>query len=245
MDDRRSRTRQRIVEAAAALLAESGRDAVSTRAVSSAAGVQAPTIYRLFGDKQGLLDAVSDHGFTAYLRVKTEREPTGDPVEDLRQGWDIHVEFGVRNPAFYALMYGEPRFGAQLPGARESARLLRDLVQALAREGRLRVEAETAARMIHAACSGVTLSLIAAGAGEGDPALSRLTREAVLRAITTGPEPPDTGGFGPAARAVAMKAVLPEVGPDLTPAEHGLLAEWLDRIARAEATGPGRGAGRR
>ncbi|MGC5311828.1 helix-turn-helix domain-containing protein [Micromonospora zamorensis] len=42
-------TRDRIVEAAGRLLAESGRDAVTTRVVSAAAGVQPPAIYRLFG----------------------------------------------------------------------------------------------------------------------------------------------------------------------------------------------------
>ena len=34
----------RILQAAARLLAEGGREAVSTRSISSAAGVQAPTI---------------------------------------------------------------------------------------------------------------------------------------------------------------------------------------------------------
>src|SRR4051794_36006940 len=53
--------RDRILQAAARLLAEGGREAVSTRAVSRAAGVQAPTIYRQFGDMQGLLDAVASH----------------------------------------------------------------------------------------------------------------------------------------------------------------------------------------
>ena len=66
-------TRERIVEAAAQLLATGGREAVSTRAVSAAAGVQAPTIYRLFGDKQGLLDAVASRGFADYLRTKITR----------------------------------------------------------------------------------------------------------------------------------------------------------------------------
>ncbi len=52
-----------------------GPDAVSTRAVSAAAGVQLLTIYRLFGDKEGLLDAVVADGFTAYLTSKTARKP--------------------------------------------------------------------------------------------------------------------------------------------------------------------------
>ena len=72
-------TREKIVEAAAALLNEGGREAISTRAVSAAAGVQAPTIYRIFGDKQGLLDAVASHGFVSYLSGKTALEHSDDP----------------------------------------------------------------------------------------------------------------------------------------------------------------------
>jgi AcrR family transcriptional regulator len=103
------------VQAAARLLAEGGREAVSTRAVAAAAGVQAPTIYRQFGDMRGLLDEVASYGFSTYLRDKTRRERAEDPVEDLRQGWDLHVEFGVANPALYKLMYGDPVPGASPP----------------------------------------------------------------------------------------------------------------------------------
>jgi AcrR family transcriptional regulator len=38
---------------------------VSTRAVSAAARVQAPTICRIFGDKRGLLDAVARYCFSS------------------------------------------------------------------------------------------------------------------------------------------------------------------------------------
>ena len=50
---------ERMVRAAADLLQSGGIDAVSTRAVAAAAGVQPPAIYRQFGDKDGLLDAVA------------------------------------------------------------------------------------------------------------------------------------------------------------------------------------------
>jgi AcrR family transcriptional regulator len=117
-------TRDRIVAAAADLLAAGSREAVSTRAVSAAAGVQAPTIYRLFGDKQGLLDAVAVHGFTTYLRDKAELAHGDDPVEELRTGWDLHVKFGLANPALYALMYGEPRPGPTPPAPAAAAAIL-------------------------------------------------------------------------------------------------------------------------
>ena len=103
--------RERILQAAARLLAEGGREAVSTRAVSRAAGVQAPTIYRQFGDMQGLLDAVASHGYATYLASKRERATHHDPVEDLRRGWNLHIDFGLANPALYILMYGNPRPG--------------------------------------------------------------------------------------------------------------------------------------
>ena len=112
--------RARIITAAARLLAESGREAVSTRAVSAAVGVQAPTLYRLFGDKQGLLDAVAADGFAAYLDEKADLTPSGDPIEDLRAAWELHIGFGLANPALYALMYGEPRPDASPGSARRS-----------------------------------------------------------------------------------------------------------------------------
>jgi AcrR family transcriptional regulator len=226
-------TRDRIVRAAAGLLAKGGREAVSTRAVAAAAGVQAPTIYRQFGDMRGLLDEVASHGFSAYLREKTMRERAEDPVEDLRRGWDLHVGFGLANPAFYALMYGDPKPGTEPTAAKEAAEILRGLVRRVAEAGRLRVGVERAARMIHAASSGVVLSLIATEEEDRDPALSEATREAMLAAVTTdepGKEATEADGRSRAvSRAVALKAVLPET-TELTPGERALLTEWLDRI---------------
>ena len=108
-------SRDRILQAAATLLDAGGRAALTTRAVSAAAGVQPPTIYRQFGDMQGLLEAVASDGFARYLRTKAARENTTDPVADLRAGWDAHIGFGLANPALYALMYGDPRPGGPCP----------------------------------------------------------------------------------------------------------------------------------
>jgi AcrR family transcriptional regulator len=229
---KRASTRDRIVRAAAELLAEGGREAVSTRAVAAAAGVQAPTIYRQFGDMRGLLDEVASHGFSTYLRDKTMRERAEDPVEDLRRGWDLHVEFGLANPTFYTLMYGDPTSGTEPTAAQEAAEILHGLVRRVAEAGRLCVGVERAANMIHAAGSGVTLTLIGTEPRDRDPALSEMTREAILAVVTTdAPGDVDLAGRDRAAnRAVALKAVLPEVTAELTPGERTLLSEWLDRI---------------
>ncbi|WP_037311759.1 TetR/AcrR family transcriptional regulator [Amycolatopsis orientalis] len=220
-------TKDRLVRAAAELLLEGGRDALSTRAVSAAAGVQAPTLYRTFGDKDGLLDAVATYGFQSYLAGKHALGETDDPVRDLRRGWDLHVEFGLSQPAFYMLMYGEPRVRE---ARKEADAILRRIVERIAEAGRLRVPVEQAAQLVHATGMGVILSLIASPPGERDPDLIIAAREHVIAGITT--ESADSASDIPS-RAIALKAALEkEPGDALTPAEHAMLAEWLDRLAR-------------
>jgi AcrR family transcriptional regulator len=221
--------RARIITTAARLLAEGGREAVSTRAVSAAAGVQAPTIYRLFGDKQGLLDAVAAHGFAAYLNEKTDLAPSGDPVEDLRTGWDLNIGFGLANPALYVLMYGEPRPDATPPAALAAAEVLAAHIHRIAEAGRLRVDEERAARLVHAVGGGTALALIATPGDRRDLTVSDLAREAVIAAIVT--DAPAPAVPGPAGAAVALRAVLPQTSA-LSANERSLLEEWLDRIAR-------------
>ncbi|MGP3945270.1 TetR/AcrR family transcriptional regulator [Streptomyces sp. 6N106] len=224
----RDGNRDRIVAAAARLLSEAGPDAVSTRAVSSAAGVQPPTIYRLFGDKQGLLDAVVAHGFTEYLSSKTAEEPTEDPVEDLRAGWDLHIGLGLANPALYSLMYGGHRPGVSSPASVAAFEMLARLIRRIAEAGRLAIPEERAAALVHAAGCGTTLTLIATPEDRRDPELSRTAREAAIAAITT--DAPAAAESGPVAAAVTLRAALPRTDA-LTASERGLLREWLDRIA--------------
>lgn len=112
---------------------------MSTRAIAAAAGVQAPTLYRLFGDKQGLLDAVTAYGFERYLAEKKTLVPSHDPVADLQRGWDNHVEFGLTHPAFYVLMYGVTRPERRPAAAEEAYRMLLALLERVAAAGRLRM----------------------------------------------------------------------------------------------------------
>jgi len=230
-----SDTRERIITAALELLAQEGEEAVSTRAVSAAAGVQPPTLYRFFGDKQGLLDAVAEHGFRRYLATKTAVTPSGDPVADLRRGWDLHVELGLANPALYTLMYGRIRADASVSAANRAATdVLAGHIRRIAEAGRLRVPEALAAALVHAAGSGTTLALITTPVEQREPALSATAREAVIAAISTdrpvGREP------GPVTAAVALRAALPRVEA-LTSGEKVLLGEWIERITTGPATG--------
>lgn len=220
--------RERVLCAAGRLLADGGHEAVSTRAVSAAAGVQAPVIYRIFGDKQGLLDAVTSEAFRIYLDGKAQLRRTDDPVADLRHGWDLHVAFGLAHPALYTLMYGAPRAGAPPPAAIQAEQVLAEHVHRIARAGRLRVPEVLAAHLIHATANGIGLALLARPESGRDPALSAAGREAVITAIAT--DAPATSDPGPAAAALALVANLPEDAA-LSTNEKAMLGEWLDRIA--------------
>src|SRR5437879_12395612 len=181
---RRPDARTRIVRAATGLLATGGRNAVTTRAVSAAAGVQPPTIYRHFGDMQGLFEAVARDTLATYAREKASRPPTNDPVEDLRRAWDRHVAFGLAHPDVFALLYSAPSVAAFRPVIYEGVALLQGLVARVAEAGRLRVDVANATGLIHAAGTGITITLAATPPEERDPRLSETMREALLTAIT-------------------------------------------------------------
>jgi AcrR family transcriptional regulator len=221
-DDRRTN----LIEVAARLLASGGPEAVTTRSVALAAGVQAPTIYRLFGDKNGLLDAVVEHGLTNYVDQK-HLDPGADPVESLRAGWDLHVGFGLANPALFRLMHtalGTPDGQA---AAERGTRVLRERIRRVAAAGRLRVSERRAEELVRAAGTGVVFTLIEQPAGERDEGLPTAAWESVCGVILTGDRPPT--GTGPAAAAVTLRAALPDLA-EFTPAERQLLDEWLNRL---------------
>lgn len=241
--DTTAHPRERILRAAADLLASGGREAVSTRAVSAAANVQAQTIYRHFGDMQGLLDEVARRGYASYLAAKQDNLTTGDPVDQLRRGWSMHVSFGLANPALYRLLNTDPRPGAETKVNSEAGSLLLRLVTRVAEAGRLRTGVEEAAAMIHAAGVGVTLTLIkadAAGRLADHEGLAERTREAVFGALVTDPDDGPAEGTRAARRArhaVALKALLDGGEQPFTPGEYALLGELLTRLATAAADG--------
>ncbi|KAA2265382.1 TetR/AcrR family transcriptional regulator [Solihabitans fulvus] len=220
--------RQRVIEAAADLLAREGSSAVTTRAVAAAAGVQPPAIYRFFADMDGLLDAVAEHGYATFLAAKRVDPHPDGPIEDLRAGWDLAVEFGLANPALYAIMYGEPRRGTNSAAFRAGMQILLGRIRRLAAGGWLRVDEQLAAALIHATARGAVLTWLSLPEDQRNPALLTAMRESMVTAVTT--EKPAVRHAGPAGAARALRAALPEQ-TTLSDAEQHLLTEWLDRLA--------------
>ncbi|MGW4911367.1 TetR/AcrR family transcriptional regulator [Streptomyces sp. NPDC004270] len=220
-------TRQRVIDAAIGLLERDGRDAVTTRAVAVAAGLQPPALYRLFGDKEGLLDAVAEHGFAAFLASKRVDPDPEDPIQDLRDSWDLAVEFGLENPALYSLMYSDATRGDSA-AFQTGLGILKGRVRRLAVGGRLRVSETLAANVIHATARGAVLTWLSMPESERDPALLSTLREAMVTAITN--EKPAVRTTGPAGAARALRAGLADQ-TTLSRAEQHLMSEWLDRLA--------------
>jgi AcrR family transcriptional regulator len=61
--------------------------------------VQAPTIYRLFGDQDGLLEAGAEHVMAANVSARAAIAAAAsasaqrvDPLDDLRAGWMMQID---------------------------------------------------------------------------------------------------------------------------------------------------------
>jgi len=230
----RSEVRSTIVECAARLLREHGPAAVTTRGVAEAAGVQAPTIYRLLGDKDGLLDAVAEHVVATYVTAKAEVAGAAsaddvDPVEDLRSGWQTYIDFGLANPTLFALL-SDPARSLSSPAARSGQHVLEARVHRVALTGRLRVGEARAVDVIHAAGTGAVLTLLSTSRERRDLGLADDLLDAVLlQILLDAPAPAERTHVAP---AVALRATITQLDV-LRDAERQLLADWLDRIIEA------------
>jgi len=226
----RERTRAQLVEVAARLLATEGPDAVTTRSVALAAGLQAPTIYRLFGDKSGLLDAVVEHGFASYAGKK-HLSADADPVESLHAGWELHVGFGLANPELFRLMHTALRTPQGRAVAATGVGILQARVHRVAEAGRLRVTERRAVDLIRAAGTGVVFTLIDQAEDERDDTLADAVWESACATILT--DASTAAITGPATAAVTLHAAITDLTV-LTAAERALLGDWLDRIAESQ-----------
>lgn len=234
INSERNQIRNRILRAAAVLIRERGTEAATTRAVAEAASVQAPTIYRLIGDKNALLDAVAEYEIAAYVAAKREKKPHPDPVEALRHGWNKYAAFGIANPGLFLIMSGNARSPATIAGLE----VLAERVHDIARAGRLRGSEERAAAMLHAACVGTVLTLLAEKENAAPTRYDLLaeTREAVIAAITAAPINTESAGI-----EVAASTLRARLGQSnrLTKAERGLLDEFLLRLSETSTSDGG------
>ena len=173
-----STTEEDILQAAAEVLERGGPEALTTRAVCDAAGVKSPTLYHHFGDKNGLAAALVRRGLSEFMARKRAAPDTDDPMQQLRAGWDLSVDFALKRPALHALYMEQLRTQPEL--ANEAYALTRARVQRLVDRGVFKAGLEEATRAVWAGCNGV-LALAGAGLARRDvEATSRVLFEAVV-----------------------------------------------------------------
>jgi len=110
----------RILDACADLLDEVGYDALSTRAVALRAGVPIGSVYRFFGNKRAMADALAERNLERYTERVTRRlsEAEGEGEGGWRAAMDVvldeYLDMKRTAPGFSLV-----DFGNQIPvGAR-------------------------------------------------------------------------------------------------------------------------------
>ncbi|MEV4863837.1 TetR/AcrR family transcriptional regulator [Streptomyces ossamyceticus] len=119
----------RILDACADLLDEVGYDALSTRAVALRAGVPIGSVYRFFGNKRAMADALAERNLARFTeRVERRLEGTGD--RDWRTAMDAvldeYLDMKRHAPGFALIDFGNqiPVGGSrQEPNTRVADRL--------------------------------------------------------------------------------------------------------------------------
>jgi AcrR family transcriptional regulator len=103
--------RQALINGALALISEKNIDSVSLREVARRVGVSHAAPYRHFADKEALLAALSIDGFQ-MLHHKLElaiQSSSADPVQQIQDSGVAYIEFAIKHPSHYQLMFGAYR----------------------------------------------------------------------------------------------------------------------------------------
>jgi AcrR family transcriptional regulator len=99
--------RNRIIDAAEVLIAETGDTSFATRELAIRAGVSAATPFNHFGSKRGILSAIVDRSLER-LATRREHPPRpGDPLERIFRNGDAVVSFYAAKPKLFRPVFGE------------------------------------------------------------------------------------------------------------------------------------------
>src|SRR3984893_11724751 len=104
----KSETRDKILDAARELFISEGYEGVSMRQVAEKIEYSPTAIYVHFSDKEDLFHELCNEDF-GRLAAEFQATPLSqDPVERIKQIGRSYVEFGIRHPNHYKLMFMTP-----------------------------------------------------------------------------------------------------------------------------------------
>jgi AcrR family transcriptional regulator len=105
---------QRLLAAAARLMAEEGARALTARRLATEAGTSTMAVYTRFGGMDEVRDAVRAEGFARLSASLDAVARTADPVRDLVAAGAAYLRFGLDQPDLYRAMFLDP---PRVPGA--------------------------------------------------------------------------------------------------------------------------------
>jgi AcrR family transcriptional regulator len=103
--ERREATKAEIIDAGWEVVRAEGLAALNLRDLAAKVGMRPPSLYSYFDSKHAIYDAMFLQGNLELLaRYETVPEHD-DPMEDLRVGARLFVQFGVEDPARAQLLF--------------------------------------------------------------------------------------------------------------------------------------------
>jgi AcrR family transcriptional regulator len=110
--DRRTRENAavagRILDAARALFAKEGVDAVTMRKIAAAIDYTPAALYVHFRDKDALIRALCRNDFGALAAQMARLNRVADPVERIRKMGRAYIRFAADHPSHYRVMFMTP-----------------------------------------------------------------------------------------------------------------------------------------
>ncbi len=107
--------REKIINTAETLFAESGFDATTTREITNQTGVNSALIYYYFSSKEALLDSILDRYFTKLNTIMIEvLEEEGELQQRLERVIDRYVDFLHENVNFSLIVQREACGGKRM-----------------------------------------------------------------------------------------------------------------------------------
>jgi len=103
--ERREATKAEIVDAAWELVRAEGLAGLNLRDLAAKVGMRPPSLYSYFDSKNAIYDAMFLQGNLELLARYGAMPDHDDPVEGLRAGARLFVQFGIEDPARAQLMF--------------------------------------------------------------------------------------------------------------------------------------------
>ncbi|NCF17651.1 MAG: TetR family transcriptional regulator [Haliea sp.] len=107
-----------LLDETARILREEGEDALSLRRLAANLGVSRTAPYNHFKNKEALLSAVAEEGFSRYaadMKAMRERGRRLDGRGRTRALVRAYIDFARKNPEYYDLMYGSKPWQSSEP----------------------------------------------------------------------------------------------------------------------------------